>query len=700
MADQPKIIISAVDNTRAAFSSVKIGLGQIEGVGSTLNGVIGRLAPLLGAATFTSFIKGGIDTLDMLGDLSDRTGVAATTLSGFQLVAKQSDTSLEALGKGLNKLSIFMATNADAARRLGVTAKDPAEAFIQLSKTLTGIEDPHKRAAVANKFLGKSFSELMPALMQGEEALRKQIETGKTYNGVTEEGVKQAQEFNDKLDGLSLRAKGVGNSLALNMLPSLNNIIDRMQVASKEGGILKTVLVGLNEMQGAGNVVGAMAGAKTASMIPFIGKSPWVIGAGALAGGVAPEFFDDEGKGPVGKITASNAERIKRLERQLESLKALNADASKIKGVEDKIAALKAPKVTSNTQKIDKKAIDDLLNPDNKTTGKSDAQKYSEDVASLIQSLQQASAPAQSVSEKLQDQLDAYKYLDPAVKTYLQGLIDQKSATDQLIESQKQQNTLDEAMRKWDIEQAEIEQKQIDSMNEKAEAIKRGLDTTIELTEAQGELNEMVEKGLISQEEADKYFKKLKDNALDTTGFMRDLGATFNSAFEDAIVNGQKFSNVLGGLAQDIERLFVRRLITDPFMKGLDSLVLGPLSDSFGGFFANAAGGVYAGAGISAYSGQLVSSPTVFPFAKGIGLMGEAGPEAILPLRRGSNGKLGVEASRHGGEITYNVEINIDANRNSDVKANGASASELGRQIDAAVRKVLIKEKMNGGILS
>lgn len=72
----------------------------------------------------------------------------------------------------------------------------------------------------------------------------------------------------------------------------------------------------------------------------------------------------------------------------------------------------------------------------------------------------------------------------------------------------------------------------------------------------------------------------------------------------------------------------------------------------------NADGGVYQSAGLSAYSGSVVSKPTVFPFAKGAGLMGEAGPEAILPLKRGADGKLGVDAGSNagGGHVTIGFD--------------------------------------------
>ncbi|MBN8755186.1 MULTISPECIES: phage tail length tape measure family protein [Variovorax] len=64
------------------------------------------------------------------------------------------------------------------------------------------------------------------------------------------------------------------------------------------------------------------------------------------------------------------------------------------------------------------------------------------------------------------------------------------------------------------------------------------------------------------------------------------------------------------------------------------------------GFFGvkSANGNVFSSPGLHAYANSVVGQPTFFPFANGIGLMGEAGPEAIMPLRRGSDGRLGVSA--------------------------------------------------------
>jgi phage-related minor tail protein len=102
-----------------------------------------------------------------------------------------------------------------------------------------------------------------------------------------------------------------------------------------------------------------------------------------------------------------------------------------------------------------------------------------------------------------------------------------------------------------------------------------------------------------------------------------------------------------------------------------------------------------------AFSNSIVSSPTLFKFADGgsmrTGLMGEAGPEAIMPLTRGPGGKLGVMASGGGGDV--NVVVNVDA-KGSSVEGDAGQAKALGNAISAAVQSELIKQKRPGGLLA
>ena len=82
--------------------------------------------------------------------------------------------------------------------------------------------------------------------------------------------------------------------------------------------------------------------------------------------------------------------------------------------------------------------------------------------------------------------------------------------------------------------------------------------------------------------------------------------------------------------------------------------------------------------------------------ANGMGLMGEAGAEAILPLRRGSNGKLGVQST--GGGFG-NIVVNVDAS-GSSVEGNENEGRALGLALSSAIEAELIKQKRPGGLLA
>ena len=94
---------------------------------------------------------------------------------------------------------------------------------------------------------------------------------------------------------------------------------------------------------------------------------------------------------------------------------------------------------------------------------------------------------------------------------------------------------------------------------------------------------------------------------------------------------------------------FIANPITDAL--GLTSSANGNVI-SGGEVVPSAMGNVFAKNKIVPYAyGGIVNKPTLFPMANGMGLMGEAGPEAIMPLKRGSNGKLGVQSSGGVGNI-------------------------------------------------
>jgi len=161
------------------------------------------------------------------------------------------------------------------------------------------------------------------------------------------------------------------------------------------------------------------------------------------------------------------------------------------------------------------------------------------------------------------------------------------------------------------------------------------------------------------------------------TAFSRAM----TSAFTASVVGGKQFDDVLKSLTLRLSDMAVR-LAFKPLEKsiagGLSSLLSGltGTGTSAGVSFAAASGAVKPFA-----SGGVIGTPTYFPLMQGgVGLAGEAGPEAIMPLSRGPDGKLGV-ASRGGGN-TISIQIatpDIDSFRRSENYITGQIARAVSR---------------------
>ena len=131
---------------------------------------------------------------------------------------------------------------------------------------------------------------------------------------------------------------------------------------------------------------------------------------------------------------------------------------------------------------------------------------------------------------------------------------------------------------------------------------------------------------------------------------------------------------------------------------------IGSVGDWLSGAVANAKGGVYTSANLSAYSNTIVDTPTYFAFAKGAGLMGEAGPEAIMPLTRAADGSLGVRAIGNvsgGGGFVYSPVYHISIqNKGINGEIDTQSARGLVDLIDSRVVSIMQSSRRDGGLCS
>jgi phage-related minor tail protein len=146
----------------------------------------------------------------------------------------------------------------------------------------------------------------------------------------------------------------------------------------------------------------------------------------------------------------------------------------------------------------------------------------------------------------------------------------------------------------------------------------------------------------------------LRDALRDLEGLADGFGRAMTTAFKRSVVDGKRLEDVLKSLALSMSG------------KALDA-ALAPIAQGLGGFVEGLFGGLSAARGFSRggtlgpmvtpfAQGGVVATPSYFPMRGGLGLMGEAGPEAILPLARGPDGKLGVRAGGGGGtSVVFNV---------------------------------------------
>lgn len=200
-----------------------------------------------------------------------------------------------------------------------------------------------------------------------------------------------------------------------------------------------------------------------------------------------------------------------------------------------------------------------------------------------------------------------------------------------------------------------------------------------------------------------------------------DSATDYASQAADAVVSTMDgmVSNISDALAGNVVdwrnwgssvlREVSKILMNAAIVNGLKSLSgaggwLGTVGGWISGAVANAKGGVYTSANLSAYSNTIVDTPTYFAFAKGAGLMGEAGPEAIMPLTRAADGSLGVRAIGNvngGGGFVYSPVYHISIqNKGSNGEIDTQSARGLVDLIDSRVVSIMQSSRRDGGLCS
>lgn len=169
----------------------------------------------------------------------------------------------------------------------------------------------------------------------------------------------------------------------------------------------------------------------------------------------------------------------------------------------------------------------------------------------------------------------------------------------------------------------------------------------------------------------------------------REVGALTNSigrglrgAFDGLIFDGLKLSDALRNVAQSMADS-VYSVAMRPIQNAFGGAIATGMNDMMSGLFPFEKGGAFSQGRVTAFAkGGVVAQPTSFAMRNGRGLMGEAGPEAIMPLARGADGRLGVQAA--GGGRSVNVVMNVTT---PDVAGFARSQSQIAAQVNRALAR-------------
>ena len=223
------------------------------------------------------------------------------------------------------------------------------------------------------------------------------------------------------------------------------------------------------------------------------------------------------------------------------------------------------------------------------------------------------------------------------------------------------------------------------------------------IIDKQNIINEALEKGKEKAFDFAEEFRKISEKATDLKSRVGELALDVTNklgdAFADFFVEGKRgFRELAVSAIKELNKIIIKaafmKFIANPITDalGLTSSANGNVI-SGGEVVPSVMGNVFAKNKIVPYKyGGVVTKPTLFP----MGLMSEAGAEAIMPLKRGKDGKLGVAAQ--GGGIG-NIVVNVDAS-GSSVEGNSTQSAELGRMLGSVIQAEIIKQKRPGGLLS
>jgi hypothetical protein len=654
-------------------------------LGSVLKG-----AAVLGA--FTLIAKGvsgmvdslskAVDSMDEMGKAAQKVGVAVETLSGLKFAADQSGVSFEALQTGLKKLNQGLAdfdtatdAGAQALKNMGVALGDTTEqALGKIADRFAAMPDGVQKTALAMNIFGKAGADLVPLLNAGSSGIEALVKRARELGIVFDDiSAKQAELFNDKMSELKTVFTGIATQISIGMLPALSALTEELADSVRVGSSWQTV----GENIGEGLLSIAEGAAKAVDA--FIALTNKIANFGATVGDA---FLVVSGKGK---------ERTEAANRIADRLMGTTPEAvvesyfDKVKTITDSIRArmdVGEFQTLSGTGKGGKGGGAG-------GGGKGTPSPFD----SWIEGLNKAAAEIELIAPKMQFLRTALGELEAAGLT---GSAQWKAYYEEM-------KKVEEAAAKGSVG-AELTIQIEKTRQETAKAAEAMTILSQKYADflAQGD----VEGAQIVLDMMDKLKGKTQDTASEFEklgeSIAVSIGSSANTAvnsFIDNLGNAKvSFGDFAASMLKDLAKVITRLLVMQPLVNALTGF--------FGGFGSR--GGAQAFPVFSAHGNTFMggtglqhgiySSPTLFKFAHGgafgsrLGVLGERGSEAVLPLKRNAAGDLGVQAT------PANVRVEVNNYTNSEVKTESSTNEDGSTTIRVLIEKHVRDMVNNGGL--
>lgn len=681
-----------INGSAVASSVAKVGLAMV------------GLSAGAGLAVMVGMFDKSVESAAKLQEMSEKTGASIEKLSGIAQIAKIEGADMDAVSSAMAKLAVNMEASggaskkmSDALGRIGLSlsdlkGKDTGSMFEMISRSMSKYGESAGKTAVAVELFGKRGAELIPTMnLLGE--------SGALVVKTTEQQALQADAYEKNVKRLQLSKDALYKTISMSLLPTVNAFVESMIDVNNETDGARKAVKGLAEDGSLKewSIVSGYALAGLADTFSAVGKAAMTVGM-TISTPISAMFKLINGE------AEASANKIASFKTRMDELWGGKSFVTRFgEKLDNPTATGTGNKSTiggGNTGSVANKSGDSFISSLNARLTKGIGGEY----AQLMQQ-----ADDKGVTKQAAALIEQIRTMDEGVslKNYTKSL---QLATD---EYRAQIDQL--GMTKEQIELINVDHKMTVDLQKQIEQIERSkgaltAETRAEMENQKKSAVETVQSLIKIRQESERSIgggaTRAINNYMDAAGNVgKQVETTFTNAFKNmedamvqfAITGKMNFTNFANSVVADIMRIYVRMAITGLIGKVGGMFAAGATGSTgqdtrleTGGAMSNmqANGGAWLGGVQKFASGGVFNSPHLFPMANGgTGMLGEAGPEAVMPLTRGSDGKLGVRSSGGGSVVQVNI-VNNGASDGYQASASQSTDSNGNDMITVLIDKV------------